>query len=458
MGQRTPLPLGRASNKASAPNESVERLLNAYLDAAPKGKEPTAAYGTPGRDVWADISTDDVRGMIEVKEVAYAVIGMKLYTITADGSETEIGVIPGSDDVQMAGDGTNIVVVSGGEIYVYDGLTTGPVTDPDAPAASSVVWIDGYFLFGELGTQQFFISGLGAPMDYDALDFASAEWKPDIIVTPIVLRRTVYLAGTKTIEAQQNTGGADFPFSRYQDVLIEVGFAGRDSGCVSNDTMFWLASDRTARRLDGLTATVISSAAAAKAFKGWADPSLTVVTAHVWSNHLFVVFRNPDGCWVYDQTTDLWHERASYASPTWGVKHCIDCYDKTLFSGAAGGKIYTLNDETYTEDGDVLPFEMISPYAWAGGLDFSVDELEVVMQTGVGSLTLNPTISLSKTANGEDWSDAQIEHLGKAGERNTRVRFGAQGSDYAMAFRLRITDPVKRAILGIYADIDVEIA
>lgn len=457
MGERVPLQIGKASNKASAPNESVERLLNGYLDAAPQGKELVVVYGTPGRVLWCQGLDGPVRGMLEVNETLYVVAGTKLYVVAADAAKTEIGTIPGSDDVQMAGDGTNVVAVSGGEIYVYDGLTTGPVTDPDAPLASSVVWTDGYFLFGELNTQQFFISGLGTPMAYDALDYASAEWKPDNIVTPVTLRRTVYLAGTKSIEAQQNTGAADFPFSRYQDILIDVGVAGRAAITTTNDTMFWLASDGTIRRLDGLTASVISTAPVAKIIKGWADKAATVASSHVWGTHLFVVFRNPQGCIVWDQATERWAERGSYGQATWGVTHCATCYGSVLFGSPTEGKIYRLDDDALDEDGAPLEFEMVTPFAYVGGKLFTIDELEVMPQAGVGSQTLDPAITCERTQNGQDWSAPQIRRLGKAGQRDHRVLFGLQGEGRAMAFRLRITDPVKRAILAVYADVDPEV-
>ncbi len=384
MGQRIPLPLGRESNKSAAPMESVERLLNAYLDAAPKGKEPTIVSGTPGRRKWCDGLNGDLRGSLTVKSVLFVVAGERLYIIAADGSETEIGTVPGADDVQIAGDGTNVVVVSGGKIYVYDGLTTGPVTDPDAPLASSVIWTDGYFLFGELGTQQFFISGLAAPMDYDALDFASAEWKPDIIVTPVVLRRTVYLAGTESIEAQQNTGGADFPFSRYQDILIDVGVAGRAAITTTNDTMFWLANDKTIRRLDGLTATVISTEPINTIIKTWADLSLTQASAHVWGSHLFVVFRHPDGCIVFDQSTNRWHERGSYLAATWNATHYANAYDLHLFGAPGTSAIFRLDEDAFDEDGAPLPLEMVTPYVYVANQKFTVDELEVVRRVIMG--------------------------------------------------------------------------
>lgn len=458
MSVRLPLTLGRDSKQARAPMQSIERLLNAYLEIAPEGKEPTPIYGTPGLTLRISGLDGAIRGVCDMGGVPYVVAGTKLYSFDTAWNPTDRGTIPGTDLVQMASDGANVVTVAGGEIYVWNGTTLAAVTDPDAPSASSVAWVDSYFIFGETDTQQWFISALADPTAYDALDFASAEWKPDLLRTPIILRRTVYLAGTKTIEAQQNVGAADFPFAPADDVLIDVGIAGRDAWAASNDALFWVASDDTVRRLDGITATVISKARQTRLIKGWADKTATVASAHVIDNHLFIVFRNPDGCIVYDQSTERWHDRASYGQASWRVRHYFEAYGRQLFCSATEGKIYELDTEAYDEDGDVLEFEVVTPWAYIANREFSIDELEVAAQTGVGTATLDPVMTSERTRDGETWSARKEQRLGKQGVRKPFLRYGPQGSARQMAFRFRITDRVKRAILGCYADVDAEAA
>ncbi|MEN5170048.1 hypothetical protein ABE444_10815 [Brevundimonas pondensis] len=49
---------------------------------------------------------------------------------------------------------------------------------------------------------------------------------------------------------------------------------------------------------------------------------------------------------------------------------------------------------------------MITPWIDNQGERFSVNEVEVRLEAGVGSLTLDPKISLSRTEDGEEWSSA----------------------------------------------------
>jgi hypothetical protein len=453
---RLPLALGKKTDKAPAPAESIERLLNAYLEAVPDGKEPTPIYGTGGLRPWASGLPGAIRGAIKLSGVPYLVAGESLVSLDENGAATIRGAVPGSDLVSMASDGVHVVAVAEGEIYVWNGSFVAPVTDPDAPAASGVDYVDGFFIFSERDTDQWFICELGDPTAYDALDFATAEWKPDKLRTPIVIRRTVFLAGEESIEAQQNVGAADFPFQRVEDVFIDVGLAGRDAWARSNDTLYWIGHDFTVRRLDGVTATPIHNGYIARILKGWSDPTATVGSAHVVGRHLFIVFRNPDGCIVYDQATDRWHERASYDSATWRVRHYVEAYGKQLFCSASEGKVYELANDAYDEDGEILEFEVVTPWAYAGNQRFSVTELNVVAQTGVGSHTLDAQITCDRTIDGLNWRGRKSSSLGRAGVRERMVRFGPQGQARAMAFRFRITDPVQRALLGAYAEVDPE--
>lgn len=453
---RVPLLIGKKRGQSSAPAESAERLVNGYVETVTDGKEFDPVLGTPGLVLWASGLNGAIRGMHCMAGVLYAVAGTKLYSFSSAGVATECGDVPGSDLVAMDGDGTNLAIVAGGEIYIWNGTNVTAVADADAPSASSVRWLDGYFIFGETDTQDWFISAVDDPTNYDALDFASAEWRPDKLRTPVVLRRTLYLFGEKSIEAQQNTGDADFPFSRYQDIFINVGLAGRDAVCDSNDTLFWLAHDGTARRLDGITATRISDHAIERVIAGWSDQTATVASAHVWQGHLFVLFRNPEGCICFDQNTNRWHERRSQGSDTTFWRHLAECYGKALVGSASEGKIYELSATAYDEAGAILPFEAVTPYLYVGGKSFSADEVEIIAQMGVGGHDTEPKIALQRSLDGEEWETRQYRGLGKAGNRRARAIFGPQGSAEAMAFKIRITDAVQRAVLGIYADVDPE--
>ena len=441
---RVPIQIGAQSGQAASPAVSSERLINGYVEQTPQGRNPTPVYGTPGLIEFANLGT--VRAQCEAAGRLFIVTD-KLYEVASDGSGEDLGDVP-DGVVDIASDGTNVVLTVGGTIYVYDGTDLTEVTDEDAPAALSVEYLNGFYVFTD-DSEQFAISPQANPGgDYDALDFDSADTSPDKLVRTRRVGRDLILGGRQSIEFWYYSGDATFPINRYSDTPLDVGLAGVRAEARSNESWFWLASDKTIRRLDGRVGTRISTFAVEDEISRWADVSLTVATSHVWQGHLFVVFRNPDGCVVWDQATQLWHERASYDSDTWQVSHYAYAFGKHLFGGA---KLYQLGG--YDEDGAVLPFEMVTPWIDNSGERFSINEVELRMEAGTGDMITNPLVSLSRTEDGVAFSSPLYRAFGLQGERFRLVKFSRQGMSRGCAFKVRITDPVKRVVFAAYADV-----
>lgn len=451
--RRTPVLLGVASNEAPSPAQSVERLVNGYLESTPNGKEPTPIYGIPGMTLFATVD-DDVRCMLEVAGILYVVASDNLIRIDTAGAPTELSsaMVPESGPVTMASDGLTIVIANAGHIWVHDILagTTVEATDPDAPDTSTVTYGDGYYVFGEDNTGEFFISALQDPINYDALDFASAEWKPDKLIRPLMVGRSLLLFGASSIEGRANTGATPFPFERLQDLFVDVGLAGAFAVTLTNQTAYWLANDGTVRRLDGSTAKRISTEPMERIIAGWSQPGETLVSAHVWLGHLNIVLRNAEGCIVFDQSTERWHERASGGSATWGAALFADCYGYRLFSRE--NVIYRLDADS-ADDGDQdYVLTMITPYVSNQGKRFSVNELELLMETG--GEPDDATVSVAATRDGVSWSAERERTYSNPATTTQRLRFGRYGQQRAIAWRHTIRGLAKRAVLGLYADIE----
>lgn len=455
---RETLQIGRSTEKALSPAVSIERALNCYMEQAPQGKVPQPVYGTPGLVTFATLGSGPIRGELETVETLYAVSGTGLYRVDSAGAGTLLGTVSGTGLVDMASDGTNVVcVTTDGLIFVWNGTVVAQVTDPDAPLASSVCWINGVFVFTEKDTEQYFISPMNDPSgDYQALDFDSSDTLPDKLVRVSILGRTLATIGRQSIEFWAYTGDSVFPFERYDDEPVTVGQLGVQAGVTSNGARYFLANDKTIRRLDGRVATRISTYAMGLIIKAWSDPEATVASAHVWNDHLMIVFRNPEGCIIFDQASQLWHERGSFELPSWRCRSHATCYGWELFGSDTDGRIFALDADAYDEAGEILPFEMITPWAWAGGMRGSINEVEVVVEAGVGGMVQNPIMTMERTEDGQTWSGYRERSLGKAGNFLKRLLFGRQGQSRGQAFRLRISDPVKRVVMAIFADIEIE--
>jgi hypothetical protein len=180
--------------------------------------------------------------------VRYSVNGTSLYNVETEAS---LGTIAGSGLVSMADDGVQLVIVNGAQGYVYTvsgGLVE--ITDPDFPGATSVDYLDSYFLFSEPNSGIFFISAINDATDLDALDFASAESNPDHLKRVFVDHREVALFGSETVEYWSNTGNADFPFERIAGAINEKGLRGVFTVTRTDNSIYWVDRDGVVRRQD----------------------------------------------------------------------------------------------------------------------------------------------------------------------------------------------------------------
>ncbi|MCF1193583.1 packaged DNA stabilization protein gp10, partial [Mangrovimonas sp. AS39] len=86
-----------------------------------------------------------------------------------------IGGVTGDGPARFAASSTQLVVVSGGLAYVYDGATFTQISDPDLPLVSDVTTLAGRFIFTQQNSDVFYWSAVNDATDIDGLAFATAE-------------------------------------------------------------------------------------------------------------------------------------------------------------------------------------------------------------------------------------------------------------------------------------------
>jgi hypothetical protein len=104
----------------------------------------------------------------------------------------------------------------------------------------------------------------------------------------------------------------------------------------------------------------------------------------------------------------------------------------------------------YTDNGQTIPREVVTRHGSANFNIFSVDELYVDMETGVGLNSgqgSTPTLLLDVSKdNGRTYSTPRQLQLGPLGQYRQRLIARRFGSSRDFTFRLRMTDPVQFTI------------
>lgn len=407
-------------------------------------KGPYELVGAPGIQSFCALNGAG-RGLFVMRGTLYAVSGTTLYRIDEVGSETVLGTLSAGGKLTFAGNGTEIVFSNK---YIYSGGTLNPITDEDMPAVNAIDYLDGRVVYAESGTERWGCSNLDAGSTYDGLDYSSADAWPDDIVTLKVDHRQVLLFGQETTEIWWNSGVTGFPFERLAGGFIEYGCLARLGVAKQDNSVFWLANDRTIRRLTGQTPVRVSQHGVEEKISSYARVDDCEAFPLNWDGHLFVVFRFPTAgaCWVFDVTTGEWHERQSYGSSTWNIVDAAQCYGKTFVQHSLTGEVGYLSDSVYTEFGTQMVREVTYPSVYQKGERLFHSMLDLTFKTGDAPVGVTPTVQLDfSNDGGNNWvslANRSIDPhpIGTVGEYGRVVRWSRLGYARDRVYRVRVSD------------------
>ena len=439
-------------------------------------------YGTPGIRQIADSGggTDDInRGAWDLGGTPYFVQGATLYKLDRtfpDGVETFSLSAEGSLDagsrVSMADNGTQLMIlIPGGKGYIYtEGGGLVEITDADFRANGDpqyVVFIDGYFACST-DSKKWIISALNDGTSWDALDFGTAESDPDPIVAPVVHNNQIFLTGSETTEGNQNIGGAGFPFQR-SNVFLDKGCYAPFSLINSNQRFFMIGGGKNERAgiwvYGGGQFQKISTNAIDNVLNDYSDAVLNAAFALNWGfrGQFYVAFTFTDRTFVFNQTTNLWHEQKSSIPDAdtgdpeqdrWRVNSMVTAYGYTLVGDNQDGRIGILDIDEYQEyDQNIIRLFTTQPIA-NQGRSYRIPMIELTMESGVGNGVEDPQVSLAISEDAKTFDYERNRNVGKIGRYKDRIVWRKNGRvPRYSCWRFRLSDPVKPVVIKLEADL-----
>ena len=435
--------------------------------------------GTPGIELVVTAGSAANRGAHALNGTPYFVQGTELYRLESGETVTLCGTIAGTGRVSMADNGTQLMVcVPGGAGYIFtespDTLTT--ISDTDYTTTNGapqfVVYLDSYFVV-TTDAKKFKISALNDGLTWDALDFGSAESSPDGVVTPVVFRNQLFIAGERTMEAFNNVGGAGFPFTR-TGLFLEQGVAGLFTIINAKNTFMFLGAGENEVpgiwMLAGNETTKVSTRAI--------DALLRVLTTaeraavHTWAygqaGNYFVGFVLPTTTIVFDLASQKWHERQStylitgiITTTTWRGSSVVAGYGKLYVGDLVGSNLGNLTPDIYAEYSlEILRSFSTQPFQ-NQQKPFSVPMVELTMESGVGvndvlqAADEEPMVYFDQSTNGgKTWSEKRGRKIGRIGEYYRRTIWRRNGTPRRfVCYRFSLSSAVKVAVASLVADI-----
>lgn len=378
----------------------------------------------------------------------YMVRADTLVEVSDDWTTRDLGPV-GGGDLSWAANETQLCVVAAPNAYVLD-YATGNLSGVTGNWRQ-VVTIDGFGVFVEEGTAQFFASANQDFTIVDALSFASTESTAGPNVAALVKHREIVFLKGATGEVWYDSGAADFPFARNDGAPLEIGCAASKTLKKVNGVAYWLGRDDQGQAvvfaMSGYVPQRVSSHALEEAISG-----LDLAESYAWTYHQeglsFYVLNVPglDSTWVYEVASGTWHERAEIVdgvfTPWRAVCHAA--FAGVHVCGDADDNVYTL-DPTYSRNGtDELVRDLITPHTASASLS----------RERVGSLQLDCDVAQSLTTEahilmrysddgGRTWSNWKFGSLGDVGRTKHRVRWTMLGAARDRVWQFRVTDDVQ---------------
>ena len=469
-------PILGASYVARSVNAADNRLVNLFPEATADGGKTAGFFNrAPGLKFQQTIGTGPIRALWAHQTNGsdfYVVSGTQFYKVTGlTATPTLLGTVTGTGPVSIADNGTQIFLACNPDGFIYNEVTNvfAKITDPDFPGAVTVGYLDGYFVFNEPNSQKVWVTELLDGSSVDPLDFASAEGSPDGLVAINVDHREAWLFGTDSIEVWYDAGLADFPLTRIQGAFNEIGCVAAFSVAKLDNALFWLGTDARGQgivyRANGYTGVRVSTHAIEYAIAQYGNISDAVAYTYQQEGHAFYVLTFPTGnaTWVYDVSTQAWHERAGWdTSLGQFTRHRSNCQcnfgGNTVVGDFENGNIYTLDLEVYSDNGGIQKW-LRSWRALPTGANnlkrTAQHSLQLDCESGTGLVTgqgSDPEIMLRFSDDGgHTWSNEHLSKMGKIGEYYRRVFWRRLGMTLKLrdrVYEISQTDPVKAVIMG----------
>jgi hypothetical protein len=466
--------VGGSNQERSLPFDA-QRTINLYPVLDQEGKETSALYGTPGLEVYAQAGIGPIRGgFTAANGRAFFVSNTGFYEIDENGDETLRGsLLTQSGIVSLDENGLQLAVCDGVNVYIFTYLTNDfvRVTDADLPSSGTITFIDGYFAVTKNDSGSFYICSLYDGTTWDALDFATAESSPDDLLRVCNAIGQLWLFGSKTTEIWTNTGDTTFPFERISGAKMEVGILAPHTAVAVDNSIFWVGRDNIGSgivyRAQGFSPARISTGYIERLIQQAPDPDTLRAYTYQQDGHVFYVITGGgmDTTLVYDISTQQWHERAYLNAQGEFEQHLGSCgifaFGEQLVGSRRDGSIYRMALDLYSDDGDELAAERIYTHLSNEGKRQRYKSLAIAMETGVGTNGVlgiddgvDPQITLWISRDGgKTWSDGYPTSFGALGQYETRAVWRRLGTAHvSMTFKIRITDNVKRALIGSYLE------
>ena len=470
--KKSPFPFVGPSYVSRSRTFDCQQTINLYPElssiGAGKNGEVGALYSCPGLKRVQTVGTGPIRGSHQTAsaELGFVVSGNQVFQLSsAQGTPIAVtgNLLTSQGTVSIADNGTHVLLVDGQFGYTIDLRQPAPaitqINDPNFFPASTVDYLGGYFILDKKGTSNFFISEIDS-IDFPPLNESSALASTDNVIAVKVLNNQLFIFGTRTIEVWVLTGAsASAPFER--QTAFNTGIASFASLFLLANTVLWLGSneqgDGIVFSMDNNSPTRVSTHAIEHLLQLQGDLSTCTAYGYQEDGHYFYHLNVPfaNTTYVYDLASRQWFERQStHADGSqqrhFGEKHLF-LNGEHIIGDYRNGNLYVYDYNTFTDNGALLRRRRVCPHLSDGVQMVFPMTLQIDIQPGTGTLTINPRLVLRVSKDGGfTFGNPIYATMGKTGQYRWRARWQRLPYGRDLVFDIWCDEPTNVVFLAAY--------
>lgn len=408
-----------------------------------------------------------------------AVSGGRVWSITRNGSATELTGVTLNDSPIVFADGNKV----GGEpwLYMADGgypvytqgasLTRLTSTYGAPSECTSICWSQGRFLAMQKNTRNFYATdtdpdtGEIEPYYFLAAENPlTAEARPDLLEYIRSSWEEILAWGKQGLEIWR---ADDTFFSSIPGAFSPIGLAAKYSVVEADNTVFALGLADEGRKvcvvkLQGRTPQVISLPIE-KVLQSYSrvDDAIGFLLP---DSQYVITFPTEEATWVYNYMTDRWAqwthtsslfvERGEYLG-----RYSATCWGKTFIQSRVDGTLYEYDADTYTDDGQPIHTEYVTSHIdYDTGSRKRNNYLHLNVKRGVGSLTSAATLMIRWKDDNEPAyhvNKYRLVDLGNTGENAPYIKTFRMGMYRSRQYSVVFTDDADLCLVGIEENSEV---
>jgi len=337
------------------------------------------------------------------------------------------------------------------------------ITAAGFPGGNTVTFLDGYFIVNSPNTRQFYLSQLYDGFTWNALSFASKEAYTDNLEAVAVDNSCLVLLGFISQEYWQDIGAYPFPLLRIPGSPTDMGVAARWSIARCNGELIYLGRARrgglSVVTIQNYRPVTVSTPDLDFLFNEYVNPSDAIAFSYRQNGHEFyqISFQQQGVTWLYDATSQVWSTLLSGATTRHYANFGCQFDFHVITSDYRNGNLYILDPASYTDNGDLIARELITPHFFVNTSfnKLHIYRLRLDMEQGGGlndGQGQNPQVMLQVSRDGGyTWGDEMWATCGAQGDFLSRAEWRRLGVSRNYVFKFRITDPIKTVLIGAAA-------